>query len=411
MRVLFFAIMVGLVVASGACNGPQREITTPSEQTNVPATSAPAAHVTTIPTAQATGQGETAALAYVSSADGALWVRAGDGKVTRHFAPENGYVYYPEWSPDGTKLAFTEVTFKHPGAGVGYADILSVVAIDENGSELVRVPRAVMPHWSPDSTHLSVLLEPNTPGEVFLATPSIVDVTTGSVRRLVQETDVLDSPRWDSTGRWLAYAAVQEGIVLIPVNGQPLGSSPLPLVQSDGYSKFYLSPMWSSDGLILAFERDRSEPAGSEADSYVVIDPKVGVTSRVPDSNPDKCGRSLWLRDGEAHWVPGTALAVWGRGCGTLSAGIWVKDMSGQTPDRLLDVSSVVPMVGEIDVSPDGRTMAFSTSGAALGIGRGAFPTAENSKLFAIYSIDLNGNVPQPLVAQAMHPAWQPFAK
>src|SRR5712692_5049769 len=138
--VVLFAPGVVLVLALSACkSGTDGEIDRPPQQPTNATTALTPSDQTGTPSLQTTGN-EQSALAYVAGTDGALWIRSGDGKLTRLFAPVDGFVYYPEWSPNGEKLAFTEVTFKEPGTGVGYADIFSVVAVDANGNELVRVP-------------------------------------------------------------------------------------------------------------------------------------------------------------------------------------------------------------------------------------------------------------------------------
>lgn len=348
-------------------------------------------------------QPSAGALAYVTI-EGSLWVRLADGGRKLIYAPENGQVYYPEWSPDGGRIAFTEVNFVKEGTDFSLADIMTVVVVDIEGREILRVPRAMMPHWSPDGRSLAVGAEPDVEGLTTFLTPSIVDVETGAMRELVPRVSALDSPRWRPGGNLLVYAT-RDGLYVI---GSTEGSTPRRIVAGQDFTKFYLTPSWFTDAKIISFESDRSAdtPPGG-VDSYVIVDMDRGVISRVGDSYPSKCGRSLFFRDQEAHWVPGTTSAAWGIQCTgeTTKPGIWIKDMLGGE-ERFLDTSSVVRSVGLLDVSPDGKLIAFSDSGGSLGYTREAQLVPE--AVIGIYVVSVEGGHPELLVEDARFPIWQP---
>ncbi|MCH7999654.1 MAG: PD40 domain-containing protein [Chloroflexi bacterium] len=328
----------------------------------------------------------------------------GSGQQELIYAPENGQVYFPEWSPDGTRIAFTEVDFVEEGTNFSLADIMTVVIVDIEGKEILRVPRAIMPHWSPDGQALAVGAEPGIEGLIILMTPSIVQVETGELRHAVPRLRTLDSPRWSPDGNLLVYAT-DDGLHVI---GLTEGSAPRRVVEAEAYSLFYLTPVWSADGVVLAFESDRrsGDPPGG-VDSYVMVDVDRGIISRVGDSYPTKCGRASFFRDYEAHWIPGTSFAAWGITCTNeqTQPGIWIKDMTGGE-ERFLDTSSVAKAVGLLDVSTDGRRIAFSSGTGGLGYTRQAQPAPGG--IVNIYVVSIEGGEPELLVEDARFPIWQP---
>jgi len=394
------AVLLAVLLLASACREAETEVQpTPSPS----ASPASAARTSTADTRDLPVVGT---IAYVGT-DGFLWVRDADGERTRIYAPENGYVYYPEWSPDGTRIAFTEVAFTARGFGPGYnwADITSVVVVDLQGAELARLPRAILPHWSPDGQELSIGAEMEDVGERLFMVPYTVDVETGTSRKLLDRVSTLDSPRWTPDGSLLAYATL-DGLYLIAADGE---SGPRRIVETDGRSLFYVAPVWFAEGRLLVYETNRTG-GNAPVDSYVVIDRSGRVVSRVDDSNPAKCGRASFLREFEAHWVPGTSLAMWGIEChrDEEPAGIWVKEMLGGGAERFIDASSAVRSVGVLDVSADGSFIAFSNAGAGLGTGPGPFSYSGDSGRINIYLVSVEGGDPELLITDALQPAWQP---
>jgi Tol biopolymer transport system component len=247
--------------------------------------------------------------------------------------------------------------------------------------------------------------EPLTQGDRLLSTPAVLEIPTGTVRDVAEPSAIYDAPRWDPSGELLALATNDQGIVVIPSDGV----SPARTIAS-GDAIYYLAAVWSKDGRLLAFERDRSGPTTLDSDSYVVVKPDLGITDRVSEGNPDECGRELWLRDHEAHWVPGTSLAAWTTGCHTgqpRAVGIWLKDMLG-SDERLLDVTGVVEQVGLFDVSPNGKTIAFTESGTSLGIYSDPTINPAVIERMKLYAVGIDGGRAELLASGAKHPAWRP---
>ena len=108
-----------VVAFLGGCED-ERASPSPSPQSSNVASPAPALDI--------------GAFAYVG-ADGALWLRDEKGETRRIYAPGDGFVHYPEWSPNGDKIAFGIFPLGPDDLSqpTPQADIQSVVVIDERG--------------------------------------------------------------------------------------------------------------------------------------------------------------------------------------------------------------------------------------------------------------------------------------
>jgi Tol biopolymer transport system component len=343
-------------------------------------------------------------LAFVTT-DGSLWLLHKDGSQSQLFTPRNGFVFYPEWSPDGKRVAFTEVSYTgDPPTFDSISEVLSVVVVDTTGNEVTRVTRAALPHWSPDSQRLSILVEPDS-GATFIGEPAIADLDKASVRKLAPSLPTTDSPRWSPDGNELAYASLEAGLFVVNATGDPV---PQLIVAGDSDSKFYLGPIWAGDGNILAFERDRSDTPDQtdDGDFYVLVNPKRGTVNRVPDSHPSKCGRSLGFFDLQGMWLPGRSLAAWTVECQS-PAGLWIKSMAGDPYERFIDVSSASESIRRTDISSDGEVFLFSNFGPFL---KWAPPLVVpgNEARFNAYIVRLSDGFVSMLLSEVMEAAFRP---
>lgn len=187
--------------------------------------------------------------------DREIHVMAADGsdaqQLTRTPEPE----FFPRWSPDGTRLAFIR--------GFG-ADARLMIRRLESGEERPvasdTAPAMVPPSWSPAGDRLvfaARLEDADEPaGERADIDLVVVGLDDGRTTRLTSGPGDDRDPAWSPDGRSIAF--VSEGdedpdLFLVPV----AGGEPTPLLRRPGAD---LAPTWSPDGRWIAFASSHARP-------------------------------------------------------------------------------------------------------------------------------------------------------
>jgi hypothetical protein len=133
-----------LLVSASACGGGSTTTPTVTLSQSPTESASPSAS----PTASFSAAGE---IAYVGS-DGGLWLMDADGANARSiYSPQSAYLYHPEWSPDGSKIAVTELDFANvvEPTDLEYGDVMSAVVVDHAGLVLYRWANAFLPTGRP----------------------------------------------------------------------------------------------------------------------------------------------------------------------------------------------------------------------------------------------------------------------
>jgi Tol biopolymer transport system component len=110
-----------------------------------------------------------------------------------------GTNWFPQWSPDGTKLAF------HVGRDVHVLDITA--------SRIMRLTidpkNGMYPSWAPDGRRIAFMSWRDGPTEIYT-----MDADGSNQKRLTHTTegDAID-PRWSPDGRQIAFVHVPRGRV------------------------------------------------------------------------------------------------------------------------------------------------------------------------------------------------------
>jgi Tol biopolymer transport system component len=168
---------------------------------------------------------------------GRLWVVNADGSGRRLLVPGIPHVGPPEWSPDGSMVAFTHA--RSPTASSLY-----VVRADGSGlRRLVHGPLPTHPRWSPNGKRLLYLNGKLTRRGLYVA-----DIRTGVIKRLVDRVHYYSASGWSPDGSMISYVKQRR----------------LYVARSNGTRRRRLSglvvwgnPVWAPDGTRIAFESRR----------------------------------------------------------------------------------------------------------------------------------------------------------
>jgi Tol biopolymer transport system component len=282
------------------------------------------------------------------SADGNIYVAEADGTLIGPFTQDDGEVYAPTFSPDGTMMAYLEAD---PGHGPSLKVEWTAHRAGASGSVLTThgLRGASGIAWSPDSTQVAVgVLERDDTMET-VERILLLDVTEKTERYLDLPSGLAAvDPAWSPDGRWLAFKGhdhlsgelgiyvvrpdgselrrLDEGRLMPDASGDieqfalasprwsPDGSNivtfccvyPLEIwvldadgsgalnVSGDSHDEFW--PSWSPDGSSIAFQR-----RSPEGDEIVVVDADGG-NPRTVDPPDGQSGNAtlVWSPDGSA---------------------------------------------------------------------------------------------------------------
>jgi TolB protein len=164
-------------------------------------------------------------------------------RKVRVLSERNGLNTTPAWSPDGRSIALS----------MSFEGQSELYVVDADGRNLRRVTASrgieISPSWSPNGRQLAFVSDRTGAPQVYVAN---VDGT--DLRRLSFEGSYNTSPAWSPRGDLIAF-----------VQRQPDGSNQVCVTNLNGDTYTRLTrgsnnedPCWSPDGLHLAFSSDRS---------------------------------------------------------------------------------------------------------------------------------------------------------
>jgi Tol biopolymer transport system component len=165
----------------------------------------------------------------------------------------------PEWSPDGTQIAFT-----------GHFDASVYVVSPRLGARPRKlIDFGYLPAWSPDGRELAIK-GGGGPGV------TIVDADSGRLKRVLRTGGGGTEPDWSPDGRWIVFRGSASQLRVMRSDG----SGTVTALTAFGRSQLR-EPAWSPDGrTILATVRTYAAGGGDEETSIYSI--PVGRRSPVP---------------------------------------------------------------------------------------------------------------------------------
>jgi hypothetical protein len=216
-----------------------------------------------------TVSGDASLLAY--SAGSKVFLVGEDGR--RRALPGDGLRKEPDWSPDGTRLAYSQ------GGDIWTSDL--------EGGDTVQVTNGTdqdgSPAWSPDGTQIAFNRKTGEePARVF-----VVGSGGGEATELVEG----GAPDWSADGRRIVYQR-DSAIWVAEADGTDERNL------TEDYGRAALFPAWSPDGTRIAFilPDPREEATGCK---LVIVKPN-GVDRRDHElEHPLKCRDVSWSPDGQ----------------------------------------------------------------------------------------------------------------
>jgi Tol biopolymer transport system component len=193
----------------------------------------------------------------------------------------------PGWSPDGRRIAFTCESLPH-------GERTCVVNADGSGlRELTQTPDAgesdEWPQWSPDGTRLAVQRVIGERRAVF-----VLDADGTHPRRLTPWALRGGEPDWSPRGDRIVFTSNENGPESVSANlytVRPDGTGLTQLTHARGGTVNYLSASFSPDGAWLTFARTPGTGREGNADVFVMradgTDPHPVTRSTAWDSSTD----------------------------------------------------------------------------------------------------------------------------
>ncbi|AMW06160.1 BTAD domain-containing putative transcriptional regulator [Gemmatimonas phototrophica] len=270
-----------------------------------------------------------------------LLLRQRDGGRAVELVPgQSGDQRRPRWSPDGARLLYQANRAIWMVPALGGAPRVVVEAPADSAKS------AAFPTWSPDGTSLAYVV-----GDSL-----VVSALDGTARRVVMAEPGLHSPAWSPNDRWIAVVAgnrdflygvvgnlAPSALLLVPARCD-IQRSPCPSTTVGEPTALHLSPEWRDSRQLLYV----SQQGGSRDLFGVEIDER-GHTAGAPvrlTSGTSAASVSVA--------TDGVTLAY---SVLQLQSNVWSTPVA--TPGAPVRVTNGAQIVEGLDVTPDGRWLAF----------------------------------------------------
>jgi Tol biopolymer transport system component len=217
----------------------------------------------------------------------------GTGVVKLTNEPAGTYDFNPDWSPDGTKVAFERDT---PAGG-------EIFTMNADGSNLRQItfdefPGDLDPAWSPDGTRIAVERFDIPAGRdgiyIMNADGSHPVQVTQNDARLGENSE----PQWSPDGTKLVFQIVSDakGAAIFTVN---LDGTDLRRLTP--YGLFAEHPDWSPDGRLILFENfGNGAPSGVSTNVFTVRPDGSHLTNVTQDTGGAvNAANPAWSPDGK----------------------------------------------------------------------------------------------------------------
>ncbi len=280
---------------------------------------------------------------------GSLYTVTADGRLPQplRIGGASNRLSSPRWSPDGSKVTFTE------NRGVPYQIRLWVMNPDESNAHIVATGAIVLSPqpWSPDGSRIA-WGPTGSAGDIYTASAA-----GGDVRRVTTDGLRKDPPVWSPTGSSLVYSAAfgdpqRWELFVVDADGSGQGQ-----VTGGGQGIVRnVQPSWSPDGTSIAFVRQ----VDSESAIYVV-QPDGTQLHRLAEISGTSAGEPAWSPDGSTIAYTNGVNSGYSRYGFPPGQEIFVVNADGSGERRL---TGLAPKLVADGARPGRRTATRSSSGA-----------------------------------------------
>jgi Tol biopolymer transport system component len=297
--------------------------------------------ITAVPSSALPGSGKIA------------YARDGGGIVTLDSDGTNvllrqGLAESPRWSPDGSRLAFTEYT------GTPGAFRLLVMNADGSGEHVVATTGAITlsnQPWSPDGTRIA--WGPFSEGDVYTASAA-----GGGLRQISHDGFRKGPPSWSPAGSLLVYASsvipgpsIDHWELFVARDD---GSAPVQITSGGSGTIVNDKPSWSPSGGSIAFVRR----VGTTQPAIYVIHPDGTELHRVAEISRNSTGDPAWSPDGSKIAYADAVNGGYTR-LGPAGQEIFLVDADGSGRQRLTELAPSLTTDSTPIWSPDGDRILF----------------------------------------------------
>jgi TolB protein len=144
----------------------------------------------------------------------------------------------PAWSPDARSIAFTSYMR-------GYPDLYRLFVFERRPLQTIAAFSGLntSPAWSPEGRRVALTVSKDGNPEIY-----VIDVATGTSRRLTRHAGIDTEPTWSPTGRQIAFISDRLGPPHVFVMDDE-GANVRPLTNAG----FHTQPRWSPKGDLIAY--------------------------------------------------------------------------------------------------------------------------------------------------------------
>jgi hypothetical protein len=187
-----------------------------------------------------------------------LWVMNADGSGQTRLTNGSWSDSDPAWSPDGTKIVFASTRDDPAPRGCGPCNY-ELYRMNADGSGVTRLTNSptidFQPDWSPDGTKIAFVSNRTGNNDIYLMNAD----GSGTPTDLTNNAADNQNPAWTPDGSKIVYSSKPAGggfdLYSIPATG---GTPTQLTINTPGYE---FNPAPSPDGTKIAFDTDRSVPS------------------------------------------------------------------------------------------------------------------------------------------------------